>query len=795
MVSREGTTMRRAHTLLFALVVLWPASLAAQVPELTLPDMATPETRQRAVTQAHTSLTQAIANARAGRVILTRGADGQGFVPIDRSAFETSIAVQIKSGQLTEAQGQALRQQTLANQSSIIAEAEAYATKVGAALPATTASRATAGTSGAGAQGQVPCEFLRQAASENIEQSGVACQLRLGNPQKPDQAFVLGTADGPASCESVRNEFRASFGSGSASSVREVPGLGEFGFEGPSRDMYGIAFCRNGYAFFGMADASAPASVHAAIMARARLVDARLRGVAAPAAAPSQAVTCNPPAVGALSDGSAAALILRSGACVSGVLLDMGGADYTIRTREGERRVPLDQVAVIDFTIGGPSDGSPPAGQHLLVTRNGQRSTGRLFDLRDRSPLTVHFDDASGRRSWSTNDVDRVILWPVPTAAGANPGAGAPGAGTSGGTPGAPPPSTAIPRAMCTALSGDWRRADGMVIRVTQGASAQQGFILDPGSLGSVFRVGEQTFSVDRSPQPGICTGQVLFRYGDGRSEWRTTRVTLQGSDVFDTDNAGRWTRVGTSGAAPGTPGGTLGGAPGGTPGATTGRGGSVLGTWRGCDGRMNQFVQSGDEIIGRYTALGGLPPTVFAVGDVSHRLRATGPGRYEGFVEYRYFDGRRQWMPTSVTIDGDSYRDTGSDSCAVAMTRVGGATSFNTPAMPPVSAPQAPPQQPPSAQPAANFSGDWDTVNGGIRTVMRLQQQGNRVTGTYDYQQGLLLGVVTGNTLVLTWTHGTPSSYMGSGQFVLSADGRSFSGTWVSPDWGQQGTWSGTRR
>jgi hypothetical protein len=90
----------------------------------------------------------------------------------------------------------------------------------------------------------------------------------------------------------------------------------------------------------------------------------------------------------------------------------------------------------------------------------------------------------------------------------------------------------------------------------------------------------------------------------------------------------------------------------------------------------------------------------------------------------------------------------------------------------------------------SGSFSGDWTTTYG----QMSLVQSGNTVTGTYNYNGKIstIAGTMSGNVLSGTWTE--PDRY-GDFQFILSADGKSYSGKWRyrgSSDW--TGTWTGTR-
>ncbi len=92
--------------------------------------------------------------------------------------------------------------------------------------------------------------------------------------------------------------------------------------------------------------------------------------------------------------------------------------------------------------------------------------------------------------------------------------------------------------------------------------------------------------------------------------------------------------------------------------------------------------------------------------------------------------------------------------------------------------------------KPAVSFTGSWDTNFG----VLSMTQSGSAVTGTYSYQTGRLSGTVNGNVLSGTWVE---SDDQGTFTFTLSADGRSFDGSWkeTSPDPSQSGGWDGTRK
>lgn len=105
--------------------------------------------------------------------------------------------------------------------------------------------------------------------------------------------------------------------------------------------------------------------------------------------------------------------------------------------------------------------------------------------------------------------------------------------------------------------------------------------------------------------------------------------------------------------------------------GMTAAAGGNLVGSWRGCDGRITTFSYEGGVYVGRYTALGGLGQYRFTLGEIGHRVRQQADGRYVGEVKWRWADGRFQWQPTTITVAGDTYHDAGADPCARSMTRL----------------------------------------------------------------------------------------------------------------------------
>jgi hypothetical protein len=120
-------------------------------------------------------------------------------------------------------------------------------------------------------------------------------------------------------------------------------------------------------------------------------------------------------AVPAQAAGVRATLVLTSGERVTGQLIDMGGADYTMTVSGDEVRLPLGDVAVIDFVSGGQN--LPAAeiakiqtGRNLVVGRDGDTVYARLLDIGGTSPLRLTFKTPEGNSDLSSNDVARIYL-------------------------------------------------------------------------------------------------------------------------------------------------------------------------------------------------------------------------------------------------------------------------------------------------------------------------------------------------------------------------------------------------
>src|SRR5450759_3012697 len=105
-------------------------------------------------------------------------------------------------------------------------------------------------------------------------------------------------------------------------------------------------------------------------------------------------------------------LTLRSGEKVSGQLVDLGGAGYTVQVNGNERQIPQNDVAVIDFTGGTMSDADWAAfnDRPQVVLSNGETFNGTLYDIGGTSPLRLTIRTSDGERQLASNEVARIVI-------------------------------------------------------------------------------------------------------------------------------------------------------------------------------------------------------------------------------------------------------------------------------------------------------------------------------------------------------------------------------------------------
>jgi len=104
------------------------------------------------------------------------------------------------------------------------------------------------------------------------------------------------------------------------------------------------------------------------------------------------------------------------------------------------------------------------------------------------------------------------------------------------------------------------------------------------------------------------------------------------------------------------------------------------------------------------------------------------------------------------------------------------------------------------------SWSGTWNTSYssteyGYVVERLTLAQTGSSVTGTYNDGNGTVNATVQGNKLAGTWSDSNETAeFAGLFEFVLAADGSSFTGKWVSASESPDAiknttqTWNGVR-
>ena len=115
-----------------------------------------------------------------------------------------------------------------------------------------------------------------------------------------------------------------------------------------------------------------------------------------------------------------ATLILKSGERVSGQLIDHGGVGFTIRVNGQEKRIPTNDVSVIDFAGSNMTNADwqrITGGTHVIWLRNGQTVTGQFYDIGGTTPLRITVKTDAGDREFSSSEIARIALAPGSGAA------------------------------------------------------------------------------------------------------------------------------------------------------------------------------------------------------------------------------------------------------------------------------------------------------------------------------------------------------------------------------------------
>jgi hypothetical protein len=215
--------------------------------------------------------------------------------------------------------------------------------------------------------------------------------------------------------------------------------------------------------------------------------------------------------------GVRATLILTSGERVKGVLVDMGGADFTMLEGGNEVRFAINDVAVIDFVGGGQvpatevakMEGSRP----VVFQRNGDFLYGRLFDIGGDNPIRLTFNSSDGRFELNSNEVSRIYLrrWD---------GMPQPGGGGGGGTkpperpqPEKPAPASgiAVPATTSWIDTGIQVRAGQMVTFSVRGEVILSG---DNNDTAGPDGAHNGRYARRGAPSPGLAAGALVGRAG-----------------------------------------------------------------------------------------------------------------------------------------------------------------------------------------------------------------------------------------------------------------------------------------
>ncbi len=207
-----------------------------------------------------------------------------------------------------------------------------------------------------------------------------------------------------------------------------------------------------------------------------------------------------------------ATLTLRSGATLSGELVDLGGSGFTFRVNGQDRDIPKGDVQSIDF--GGGALDVPDAartlqgGTHLLVLRNGDVIAGEFYDVGGASPIRLTFRTSTGEREFTGSDVRRIYMARTTDAAAGG------GTSTSGGAQ--QPPLTGG-RMVQVSSTTAWT-ATGITVRRGQAVRFEATGEIRINANDVAIPTGNHRNLFDRqAPLPNILQGALIGRVVQGR--------------------------------------------------------------------------------------------------------------------------------------------------------------------------------------------------------------------------------------------------------------------------------------
>jgi PA-IL-like protein len=202
-----------------------------------------------------------------------------------------------------------------------------------------------------------------------------------------------------------------------------------------------------------------------------------------------------------------ATFTLRSGERLSGQLMDLGGVGFTVRVNDQERRIPANDVAVIDFTGAGTSqsDWDRLSNGQFAVLKDGQIVTGQLTDVGGSSPLRLSFSVNGANRDIQSNAVARIVL-------------ARPNDAPTTSTPSTPSTDGAIGTSGIMVPARQRWTATGLTVRrgetLTVSATGEIRFAASADAKASPNGSSERPAD---NPVPNATTGTLIGRIGNGQ--------------------------------------------------------------------------------------------------------------------------------------------------------------------------------------------------------------------------------------------------------------------------------------
>lgn len=205
-------------------------------------------------------------------------------------------------------------------------------------------------------------------------------------------------------------------------------------------------------------------------------------------------------------------ITLRSGERLTAQLVDLGGVGFTLKVNGEERRIPMADVAVIDFAGGTMSEtdwSRVSAGQHAIWLRNGQMLNAELYDIGGTSPLRITVKDANGNRDLTSTEVSRIVL-----ARPSNVAA------TTGTGPGTTTGSTASDGSIIVSARQQWTPTGitvrrGETLRLTTTGEIQ--LSTDSNDVASAAGAKSGRYPTASAPMARVLAGGLLGRIGNGQ--------------------------------------------------------------------------------------------------------------------------------------------------------------------------------------------------------------------------------------------------------------------------------------